>query len=123
MKIFQRRPGAVYAIRTEGFSAVRLRPWPRLGYVGKTRQRVENRVAQHMKTQPWADLYVDHRVLWSSSRVTDFGLWWREIWYIVTRFPVYNYQWNRWNPRRVPIYRAQAERMERRYGFRGGRSR
>lgn len=107
MKIFKRRPGAIYEIRTR-----KSRDTDRThrGYVGKTRQRVENRVTQHRLVQHWSDLIVSHHVLWSSTRVTAFGLWWREIYYILTRFPVYNYQWNRWNPRRVPVYRARAER-------------
>lgn len=118
MNPFRRRPGVIYGITVEYWSPTRLRWTHALGYVGKTRQRVGNRIMQHRQSQPWADLIVDHRVLWQSAAVTAFGLWWREIWYIVTRFPVYNYQWNRLNPRRIPIYRARAERTARRYNGR-----
>lgn len=85
----------------------------RTGYIGKTTQHVPRRIQQHRATQPWSDLIVSWDVLWESRRVTAFGLWWREIYYILTRFPVYNYQWNRWNPRRVPKYRALIERGKR----------
>lgn len=113
---FRRRPGAVYRIRT----ARRAHPadpaflfgGARTGYIGKTTQRVQHRIAQHRATQPWADLITSWDVLWESPRVTVFGLWWREIYYILTRFPVYNVQWNRirWNPRRIPPYVAQTQR-------------
>lgn len=85
------------------------------GYIGKTRRFVTTRIAEHRKTQPWSDLIVSYDVLWSSSRVSNFGLWWREIYYILTRFPVYNVQWNRvrWNPRRVPPYVAVTQRGKR----------
>jgi hypothetical protein len=122
MKILKRRPGVIYAIRT-GYTGWRMTVGPptRLGYVGKTTQRpYTRRIDQHRRTQPWSDLIVSHRVLWSSESVTAFGLWWREIYYILTRFPVYNYQWNRLNPRRVPVYRAAAERSTRQH-FYGGR--
>lgn len=109
---FRRRPGAIYRIRTA------VRPWDlttrsRTGYIGKTTQRVTARIQQHRTSQPWSDLITSWDVLWESRRVTAFGLWWREIYYILTRFPVYNYQWNRWNPRRVPKYRALIERGKR----------
>lgn len=109
---FRRCPGAVYRIRTaRGW--VPLLHGEHTGYIGKTTQRVATRIAQHRACQPWSDLIVSYDVLWESRRVTAFGLWWREIYYILTRFPVYNYQWNRWNPRRVPKYRALIERGKR----------
>jgi hypothetical protein len=107
---FRRYPGTVYAIRT-----ARRRAGPfgfdcHLGYVGKTRKRpYTKRINEHRRTQPWSDLIISHRVLWTGT-CTDFHLWWLEIYYILTRFPVYNYQWNRWNPRRVPVYRARTQR-------------
>lgn len=105
---FARRPGAVYRIRVRGHLGA--------GYVGKTRQRpYTRRIDQHRRTQPWSDLIVSYDVLWSSPRCSDFHLWWREIYYILTRFPVYNVQWNRirWNPRRIPPYVAAAQRGKR----------
>jgi len=124
MKIFKRRPGVVYEIttyRAKGPAGDPARWGAHRGYVGKTTQRpYTRRIDQHRKTQPWSDLIVSHRILWQSTQVTAFGLWWREIYYILTRFPVYNYQWNRLNPRRVPVYRAAAERSTRQHYY-GGR--
>lgn len=109
---FRRYPGAIYAIDTSYWSAIRLRDHVRTGYVGKTRQRVHVRIWQHRVSQPWSDLIEGYRVLWQ-GQCSDFHLWWLEIYYILTRFPVYNYQWNRLNPRRVPIFKAQADRARR----------
>lgn len=100
----KRRPGTVYEVRTiheKRGTNVR-------GYVGKTRQLVVNRAGQHGQTQPWADLIVGVKTLKAGS-FTDLGLWWAEVWRIVLLWPVYNYEWNRLNPRRVPKYVA-AER-------------
>lgn len=113
---FRRRPGAVYRIRTvrPGTHSLQFAR-VRTGYIGKTAQRVERRIAQHRVAQPWSDLIVSWDVLWESRSVSAFGLWWREIYYILTRFPVYNVQWNRirWNPRRIEPYVAQAQRDKR----------
>lgn len=109
---FRRRPGAVYRIMTRRPGAMTFAR-TRTGYIGKTRRFVTTRIQQHRACQPWSDLIVSWDVLWESRRVTAFGLWWREIYYILTRFPVYNYQWNRWNPRRVSKYRALIERGKR----------
>lgn len=114
---FRRYPGTIYRIRTARRATVDpafLFGGARTGYVGKTRRRpYTKRIAEHRRDQPWSDLIVSHDVLWASARVSDFGLWWREIYYIVTRMPVYNYQWNRWNPRRVRRYQALIERGRR----------
>ncbi len=121
MKILKRKPGVIYAIMTARPGSGLVLTRTVLGYVGKTTQRPHTRrIDQHRKSQPWSDLIVSHRVLWSSESVTAFGLWWREIYYILTRFPVYNHQWNRLNPRHVPVYRAAAERSIRQH-FYGGR--
>ncbi len=122
MKLIKRRPGTIYAIRTarRAFNLEIVKPATRLGYVGKTTQRpYTRRIDQHLKSQPWSDLIASHHVLWQGV-CTPFGLWWREIYYILTRFPVYNYQWNRLNPRRIPVYRAAAERSARQHYY-GGR--
>jgi hypothetical protein len=114
---FRRYPGTIYRIRTAVRPFGSYRPGRNVtGYVGKTRKRpYTKRIAEHRVTQPWSDLIVSHDVLWESRRVTVFGLWWREIYYILTRFPVYNVQWNRirWNPRRIPPYVAVTQRGER----------
>ena len=96
------RPGSVYAIAVRHPVTGRR---VRFGYVGKTRQLPSNRIRQHRDTKPWADTIVGWEVLWASRRCTGVRLWWEEVWRIVLLRPLYNYQWNRWNPRRIPIYR------------------
>ena len=111
------RPGIIYGFETRRPGSLR-KPW---GYIGKTRQRLSARVAQHMTgpdAQPWADLVVPCRgtvahVLYRSDRVSTVGLAWREWWFIKTRLPLYNVTWNLANPRHVPKWRAVEQRRER----------
>jgi hypothetical protein len=111
MALFRRRPGYIYGIKVVHEDHGRVV----LGYLGKTRQYWRTRVAQH-ETQPWADLIVKPYVIKAGS-FTDLGLWWAEVWRIVVRRPVYNYEWNRCNPRRIPIFtareRSRSERCRR----------
>lgn len=86
----------------------------RYGYLGKTRQRPSERWAQHEGRssryrgpgQPWSDTIIEWRVVKSFEHVSDAGLWWAEVWRIVLFLPLYNYQWNTHNPRRIPKYVA-----------------
>ena len=111
------RPGIIYGFETRRPGS-RRKPW---GYIGKTRQRLSARVAQHMTgpdAKPWADLVVPcpgtvAHVLYRSDRVSTVGLAWREWWYIKTRLPLYNVTWNLANPRHVPKWRAVEQRRER----------
>jgi len=99
-RVFPRRKGWVYVWRVRHpVTGVAVRH----GYIGKTRF-LKLRLNQHMERSRWRDTATEWDVLWYSSDVTAFGLWWREVWYILTRMPLYNYQWNRLNPRRIPIY-------------------
>jgi hypothetical protein len=77
------------------------------GYVGKSRDP-ESRMRWHMATKPWAGAVVHWSLLWDHPRVTNFGLFWREVRAIWWRRPICNYQWNRWNRRRIPIYAQRA---------------
>ena len=98
------RPGAVYAIQV-------LRPGrivDRYGYVGKTRQAPLRRVQQHADSKPWGPDIVGWTAMWRSQRCSALRLWWEEVWRIVLYRPLYNYQWNRWNPRRIPIHEQHA---------------
>lgn len=111
------RPGIIY-----GVSVVDI-PW---AYVGKTRQRdYRRRITQHLHgyrgspAQPWADIYVDSFVLWSSPRVSTLGLAVRE-WYFIRRplgpaskRPIFNYRMNESNPHRIPIWLAKQMRQDR----------
>jgi hypothetical protein len=95
------RPGTIYCLEVRHPITGR---HARNGYVGKTRQLAANRVSQHLTYQPWAGDITGYRVLWSSRRCTGLRLWWEEVWRIVLFLPLYNYRWNRWNPRRIPVY-------------------
>lgn len=102
--IFKKRPGRVYAVSVlhpESGTHVRY------GYIGKTRQLVISRLAQHAVMQPWWDTHVSYETLWESPACSSLRLWWEEVWRIMVFFPLYNYQWNRHNPRRIPKYKAE----------------
>ena len=82
------------------------------GWVGQSRcPRL--RWAYHRRQQPWADTMLEPFIAWDSPAVTNFGLWWREIWRIVAYRPLYNFEWNRWNPRRIPIWTQRDQRNAR----------
>jgi hypothetical protein len=82
------------------------------GYVGKDSSPPSRRT-EHMlggtsrcpSPAPWADTVICWRLPYS-GRCSAFTLWWLEIMFIVLLRPIYNYQWNRWNRRRIPIYVA-----------------
>lgn len=110
---FVGRPGSVYGIKVTHH--VDRSVLIRRGYIGKTRQKVGARVAQHLETQPFSDLMVEPETLWSSRKCTSLRLWWEEVWRIVVFRPIYNYEWNKLNPRRIPIYLAKEQRQARNY--------
>lgn len=107
LSAFRRRPGSIYGVRVIHERTGRV---VTAGYIGKTRQRVGDRIDQHLTTKPWRDLVIDHYVIRTGNRVSGWTLWWWEVWAIVSRFPLYNYQWNRHNPRRIPMYIAAERR-------------
>lgn len=76
------------------------------GYVGKTRQTIQARVQQHLDLKPWAPAAVDYRPEWS-GRYTNLGLTVREIVSILWFRPIFNFQWNRLNSRRIPIWKQR----------------
>jgi len=105
-------------------------------YVGKTVQRPwTKRIDQHLwgrgqyhnPPQPWADTVPGWRpngsvaeviaaggvtILWE-GRCSPFGLWWREIFFILLLRPKYNYQWNRANSSRITMTKAKRQRESR----------
>jgi hypothetical protein len=103
------RPGRVYLITVR-------RPTPSLilrrstafGYVGQTRNGdFMVRINQHLhgyRDEPakwWAGDVVRVRCVYSSQRVTTWGLDFREWLFIKVTFPLHNYLMNTRNPRRV----------------------
>ena len=117
MRIF--RPGIIYGFRVRHPRTDRVR-W---GYVGKTRRRLETRVAEHMESQPWSDTVVAcpgtvAHVLWESPNVSGLGLALREWWFIRTRRPLYNHTHNLSNGRRIPKHEAAKQRARRERGHR-----
>ena len=107
-----RHPGTVYQIRVRHPRTGRL---VRNGYIGKTRRKVEIRISEHLhgstrfgsRPQPWAADVVGWKVLWHRDDCSAMRLWWAEVWRILVRFPLHNDQWNRRNPRRIPIYESR----------------
>lgn len=105
-----------------------------LAYGGKSFQQYLDRLGQHLwsksgrytqQPKAWADTVPG----WSphgrpqdvvqaggafviyQGLVSPFGLWWREILMILTRRPYYNVQWNRHNPRQIPKWVAEEQRV------------
>lgn len=114
------RPGTVYGLRVRDPRSGRVV----IGYVGKTRRHWRTRIHEHLHgsadTPPkaWAPTVTEPFVLWHSPRCTAFGLWWREVWFIRTRRPLYNIQHNTRNRRRVPPWQVPGL-----VGTSGGRTR
>lgn len=96
-------------------------------YGGKTFQRFETRIRQHMwgggrydsVPKPWADTVPGWRpngtpeeiiaaggvfLIRKPGLISPFNLWWQEIVFAIwLRRPYYNDKWNRANHRRIPI--------------------
>ncbi len=113
--MFGWRKGIIYAYSVIDPKTERRLRW---GYVGKTRQMLVNRHNQHMKTQPWSDLYPEVRIVWEFSSCPDWWLTMFEKFTIKCTKPYYNYEYNTKNPRRVPKYEAVAQRQARDLGLR-----
>lgn len=109
-----RVPGTCYRIKVRHPRSGRVVT----GYVGQTVRPVQVRIDEHLlgtvtaAPKVWADTVVSWDVLWS-KRCTQGWLNWRERWYIVTRRPLYNIQWNTHNRRRIEPWRAQRQRVQR----------
>jgi hypothetical protein len=110
------RPGIIYAYSCINPETGEREPW---AYVGKTRQLLVNRHAQHMASQPWSDLYPEVRVVFDFKSCPDWWLDTAEKWTIKFTRPLYNYEHNTKNPRRIPKYEAVHQReyrnLEKRY--------
>lgn len=114
-----RRPGIVYAYET---ACVDRRGMPASGteegYVGQSRQTLEQRDAQHMGAranrsgvlcpQPWSDLVRRKRVV-EQGMWTDADLDAREQYWITKLKPRYNWEHNE-GPHRVGVLDARAQR-------------
>lgn len=113
------RPGIIYAYSVIIPESGLRDPW---GYVGQTRQGLITRNNQHLgvegyrgkkaKAQPWSDLYPEVRVV-ASFKCPDFVLDLVEKFYIKWKKPIYNHIHNLANPRRIPLYQAQQDRIAR----------
>lgn len=83
------------------------------GYVGKRSGHLHVRIGEHMyggtsrqpQPSPWSDTVVVWKVLYAGE-CSRFTLWWLEIVAITLLRPLYNYEWNRLNPRRIELYVA-----------------
>lgn len=79
----------------------------RAAYIGKTSAPLVYRDTQHRASQPWAwAIRGPILVLWSAD-CGRIRLWVMEVLFIVVKRPLFNYQWNKHNPRRIPIYQAR----------------
>lgn len=83
-------------------------------YIGKTCRKLEKRDHEHRygtDTVP-AKVWASHIVggiypLWQAD-CGRFRAWYMEIWFIVTREPLFNVQWNKHNRHRIPPWTARA---------------
>lgn len=91
------------------------------GYVGKDSDP-PTRIHEHMFggtsrcrwPSPWSDTVICWRRMYS-GKCSRFTLWWIEILFIVVLRPLYNYEWNRLNSRRIPKYVAARRERSMRY--------
>jgi len=104
------RPGIIYAYSCIDPETGEREDW---AYVGKTRQLLANRHAQHMVSQPWSDLYPEIRVVFEFKGCPDWWLTFAEKWTIWYTRPLYNYEYNTKNPYRIPKYEAVKQRQYR----------
>lgn len=124
-----RRRGAVYAIPTLAVDP-NGRPIPGavvVGYVGQTRQTVKTRELQHRACQPFGDLILGGSWVVEEGTWTDAELDERERHHIRNgvrlvgsgkpQRPIYNYEHNLDNPRRVEVWRAVQQRQVRQPGW------
>ena len=114
------RRGIIYAYSTIDPRTGKRERW---AYVGKTRQKLMSRHDQHMKSQPWSDLYPQVRVVWEFSSCPDWWLSLAEKWTIKYTRPLYNYEYNTKNSRRIPKYEAKSQRYDRDMQLRRSRRR
>lgn len=114
------RRGIIYAYSCKIPGTRSREPW---AYVGKTRQALASRHEQHMKVQPWSDLYPEIRIVFDFKSCPDWWLTMAEKLTIKFTRPLYNYEYNTKNSRRIPKYQATADRQRRnlRRGRRRGR--
>lgn len=117
--MFGWRPGIVYAYSTIDPKTNRRVRW---AYVGQTRQSLAVRHNQHMgfvkiwgkyKPQPWSDLYPEVRVVWQFDSCPNWWLTLFEKYTIKTMRPIYNYNYNTRNRRRIPLFTAIEQRKQR----------
>lgn len=104
------RPGIIYAYSAIDPDSGRRIRW---AYVGKTRQKLVNRHNQHMVVQPWSDLFPNVRIVFSFNSCPDWWLSLVEKLTIKFTRPLYNYDYNTKNRRRIPKYAALKQRKER----------
>lgn len=103
-----RKHGAgVYLISTRHWNWRKWLPFRHFAYVGQTFS-MSHRWEQH-KLKPWADLK-PRLVLFIPLPRWRWLLLTVETLLILMTWPVYNYEKNRWNPRRVSLV---AQRMQR----------
>jgi hypothetical protein len=80
-----------------------------IGYIGETAREPLARLLEHVYDQPWADTIVgwdlDPRVFAGKAAVLE-----AERFAIEVEMPLYNYEHNLANPRRVEIWRAKEQR-------------
>ncbi|MFI5895599.1 hypothetical protein ACIA5D_36445 [Actinoplanes sp. NPDC051513] len=83
-----------------------------LGYVGETVRQPMTRLLEHLLDQPWADTIIgweiDDRVFAGKGAVLE-----AERFAIETELPLYNVEWNRGNPHRIPPPAAIRQRRAR----------
>jgi hypothetical protein len=109
--LFGWRPGIIYAYSCiDPYTSKDRENW---AYVGKTRQALYKRHNQHMDSQPWADLYPQVRVIFKFKSCPDWWLTLAEKLTIKFTRPLYNYEYNTKNSRRIPKFQAEAEREDR----------
>lgn len=95
-----------------------------VGYIGETSRRdVRIRFAEHVRDKPWSDTLPERDpdralaagvlVIGAAVYACKADAWVAEEAAIIRHRPLYNDEYNRDNPDRIPIYTARAARIER----------
>ena len=114
MTLDTRRYGIVYGILTREPDGIML------GYVGKTRQRLEHREQQHRDSQSWGTIIHGNAFIIAEGFWTENELDAHEMHYIrhginiggrLPQRPLYNIVHNMDNPLRIPPWVAKEQRL------------
>jgi len=106
--------GIIYAYSTQDPISGKVIEW---SYVGQTRRELQVRHREHILKQPWSDLDPQVRVIKEFKSCYPWFLNLAEKYYIKTKKPIYNQEYNFRNKHRIPLLVAKQQRRRRDLGI------